>query len=649
MTRRVAIGEKEVRISAPAAIEVLKAQTDQLSLRLSFSSPGEYTVFLQGVAAIGQAQLGVGSSTGAELTSFAVRSGSGFAEVHLKVTEEGASHADITLSALEANGSPAASTTITMHPGHATVDVGSNTSLSVTASNATSYQWQVNTGEGFVNVSNAGPYSGAKSASLTLAGVTADMNGYAYRVIASGSVLPAAVSDSAILTVNIPPETSITPKDEDNPTSAPTTTSSAPTATNKGVDVLVNGKVESAGTATTTIVNNQSVTTIVLDQTKLEEKMKAEGQHAVITIQVNTNSDVVVGELSGQMVKNMEQMQAILEIKTDKGTYTLPVEQINIHRISDQIGKSVMLQDLKIQIEIAVPTVDTMKIVENAAVNGEFTIAAPPLNFAVRATYGDTRIDISKFNTYVERMIALPDGIDPNKLTTGVVIELDGTVRHVPTLIVHQDGKYYAKLQSLTNSTYAIIWNPLNFEDVAHHWAKDTVNDMGSRMVISGIGNDLFNPDQDITRAEFAAMMVRGLGFKLEKGGTMPFADLKASDWYSSAVHTAYSYDLINGFEDGTFLPMDKLTREQAMVMIAKAMKITGLRANLIPDLAGEWLSPFADMNDSSEWAKNSMAACLQAGIVSGRNDSELDPKAYITRAEVAIMIQRLLQKSELI
>ncbi|MFC5471307.1 S-layer homology domain-containing protein, partial [Cohnella suwonensis] len=243
---------------------------------------------------------------------------------------------------------------------------------------------------------------------------------------------------------------------------------------------------------------------------------------------------------------------------------------------------------------------------------------------------------------------AIPGGVDPSKITTGVVVDPDGTVRHVPTKIVVIDGKYYAKVNSLTNSTYSVVWHPLAFKDVAQHWAKDAVNDMGSRMVISGIGNDMFNPDQDITRAEFAAIMVRGLGLKLENGSS-PFADVKTTDWYSGAIQTAYAYKLISGFEDGTFRPMDKITREQAMTIIAKAMEITGLGASLGAKAADELLSPFADASNASEWAKSGIADCLQVGIVSGRSGTQLAPKAYISRAEVAAIVQRLLQKSELI
>lgn len=221
-------------------------------------------------------------------------------------------------------------------------------------------------------------------------------------------------------------------------------------------------------------------------------------------------------------------------------------------------------------------------------------------------------------------------------------------MRHVPTKVVTIDGRYYAKINSLTNSTYSVVWHPIAYRDVTYHWAKDAVNDMGSRMVIDGIGDGMFSPDRDITRAEFAAIMVRGLGLKLENGA-MPFSDVKASEWYSSAVNTARAYHLISGFEDGTFRPNDKITREQAMVMLSKAMEITGLIAKQSVQTTDATLHPYGDAAGVSAWAQRSVADSVQAGIVSGRSADKLAPKAYITRAEVAAMVQRLLQKSDLI
>ncbi|WP_274365625.1 immunoglobulin-like domain-containing protein [Paenibacillus thermotolerans] len=421
----------------------------------------------------------------------------------------------------------------------------------------------------------------------------------------------------------------------------------APDTKSTSVEVLVNGKVENAGTARTEEVNGQRVSTIAVDEEKLKQRLEAEGERAVITIPVNTGSDIVVGELNGRMVKNMESHKAVVEIRTEKATYTLPAEQINIDAVSDRFGADLALQDIKIKIEIAEPTTETIRVVEDAAKRSEFTLVIPPLNFKVSAVYDGRTEEISKFNAYVERTIAIPEGIDPNRITTGVVVEPDGTVRHVPTKIIVINGAYYAQINSLTNSTYSVVWHPEEFEDVSNHWAKDAVNNMGSRMVINGTGVGIFDPDRNITRAEFAAIMVRGLGLRLEKG-LASFTDLNPRDWYYDAVQTAYSYGLVNGFEDGSFRPNDQITREQAMVIIAKAMKLTGLEG-VNSNQASNLLSIYQDASFVSGWAINGVADSVHTGIVTGRDRDKLAPNALITRAEVAMMIQRLLQKSDLI
>ncbi|ANY70584.1 hypothetical protein BBD42_05430 [Paenibacillus sp. BIHB 4019] len=420
------------------------------------------------------------------------------------------------------------------------------------------------------------------------------------------------------------------------------------TTTRNGVEVWINGKVENIGTSITSIINNRSTTTIIVDQKSLEQKLAEEGKFAVVTIPVSSQSDVIIGEINGQMLKTMEDYQATLEIRTDRASYKIPVLQINSSFVSAQLGNALSLQDIKIQITISTPTADMKNVVNNAVAKEGLTLAAPAIEFTVKGIYGNKAFELTKFNTYVQRSIAIPSGIDPNKITTGVVVEPDGTVRHVPTKVVQENGTYFAQVNSLTNSTYAIVWYPFEFSDVTQHWAKKAVNDMGSRMIIEGNENGLFNPNRDITRAEFAAVIVRGLGLRLENG-TASFSDVSASDWYSSAIHTAYAYHLIDGFEDGTFRPNDKITREQAMVIIAKAMTLTNLKAQLANEAAAQTLLPYKDAANAAEWAKNGIADSVLAGIVTGRTSTELAPKAFITRAEVAAIMQRLLQKSNLI
>ncbi len=449
---------------------------------------------------------------------------------------------------------------------------------------------------------------------------------------ASNAVTPAAPANNDGDDSNTPPQPSL-------PSTEPA---------DEGVDVLVNGKVERTGTAIAEQRHGQLVTRIVLDEDKLKQRLEAEGERATIAIPAGAKSDVVIGELNGRMVKNMEQKQASVEIKTESASYTLPAQQINIGAISDKLGKSIALQDIKVQIEIAVPAAVTIGNVRNAAEKGTFTIVAPPVDFTVRAIYGDKTIEVSQFNVYVERTIAIPGGVDPNKITTGVVIESDGTARHVPTKIIMIDGIHYAVINSLTNSTYSVVWHPVEFEDVKNHWAKDAVNDMGSRMVIQGTGGGMFDPDRDITRAELVAVLVRGLGLKLEDGATA-FSDVRTTDWYNGAIHTAHAYGLIDGFADGTFRPNDKITREQAMSILSKAMALTVLKDKLSDESGEATLQSFDDAASVAAWAQSGAVASVQSGIITGRGQNRLAPEAGMTRAEVATAIQRLLTISDLI
>lgn len=159
------------------------------------------------------------------------------------------------------------------------------------------------------------------------------------------------------------------------------------------------------------------------------------------------------------------------------------------------------------------------------------------------------------------------------------------------------------------------------FSDVARHWGKQAINDMGSRLVVQGTGEGIFSPDKPITRAEFAAIVVRGLGLKPESDAA-GFVDVKATDWYSDAVRIA---------------------------ILSKAMTLTGLKDRLPTRDAIETLRPFSDGGQVAAWAQSDVAACVQAGIVTGRSDAAIAPKANVTRAEVAVMLQQLLKKSDLI
>lgn len=412
-------------------------------------------------------------------------------------------------------------------------------------------------------------------------------------------------------------------------------------------DIKVNGD-PIGGTSTNGTEGGRTFTTVTLDEKALKEKLKQLGSKPTVTIPVNNGSDIVRGELSGQMVKDMEEKEAILEIKTGSVQYVLPAAQINIGAISAEAGEQVTLSDIKVQIQIYRPTKETVKVIEDAAKKGPFALVVPPVEFDIKCTYGTKTVDVSRFNSYVERTVAIPDGVDPAKITTGVVLGSDGTVHHVPTKITVIGGKYYAVINSLTNSAYTVVWNPVEFADASNHWAKAAINDMGSRMVIGGVGNGKFEPNRDITRAEFAAIIVRALGLAPGEGDNN-FTDVSDNAWYAGYVKTAVSYGVITGVSDTSFKPNSKITREQAMSMVARAMKLTKIASDPNDTEIQSSLSAYGDIAGVSGYAKQSVAECLKAGVVSGRTGKTIAPKENMTRAEVAAVIQRLLQKSDLI
>lgn len=415
----------------------------------------------------------------------------------------------------------------------------------------------------------------------------------------------------------------------------------------QGVEVLVNGKIEYAGTATLTSENGRSLTTIDVDQAKLQAQLDKEGHGAIVTIPWSAESDIVVGQLTGRMVKNMEERGATLVLNVPTGSYSIPTDQIRMASLAERFGGSVELDDIHLQIRIARTDPDAAR--EAASASGRYGVAlmADPVTFTVHAVYNGQSIEITDYGVYVERTVALPEEVDPDKITTGVVFEADGTLRHVPTKVTRANERYYAQINSLTNSDYGVIWNPMTFDDLTGHWSAGAVNDMGSRLVVNGVGGGRFNPDADITRAEFAAIVARGLGLRVDKGD-VPFTDVAGSEWYAGVVNTAFRFGLIAGYEDGSFRPHNKITRQEAMTIMARAMKITGLKEQLV-GAGRQSLASFRDADGLADWAMEGAILSVAAGVMNGRTPDLLKPAAFMTRAEVATIVQRLLRQSDLI
>ena len=135
-------------------------------------------------------------------------------------------------------------------------------------------------------------------------------------------------------------------------------------------------------------------------------------------------------------------------------------------------------------------------------------------------------------------------------------------------------------------------------------------------------------PDDPITRAEFVTIINRAFGYHVM--GTDPFTDVTASDWYAQDVSIAYTENYITGTSETTFSPNGQLTREQAVVILARNMRLQAY--------PGEDTS-FSDSRDLHEWSRGLVEQAVRYNIVNGYPDGTFRPAKAITRGEAATLL----------
>lgn len=263
------------------------------------------------------------------------------------------------------------------------------------------------------------------------------------------------------------------------------------------------------------------------------------------------------------------------------------------------------------------------------------TVPARPVEFVLKVN-GAAVQDYG--GAYVERTIALPDAVRPDRIA-GVWIDADGGFHFAPSFVSGGGGSPVITIRSPHDSLYTAIEADTAFADMKGHWAEADVKLLADKLVVQGAEAGEFAPERRVTRAEFAALLVRALGLREADAGR-PFSDVQPADWFAGAASATQRAGLIGGYEDGTFRPNEYVTREQMVAMIARALQAGGRPAKADRDR----LAPFADQGELAEWAVEPAARALEAGIVGGRTQDAFAPREYATRAESAAMLIRMLR-----
>ena len=180
---------------------------------------------------------------------------------------------------------------------------------------------------------------------------------------------------------------------------------------------------------------------------------------------------------------------------------------------------------------------------------------------------------------------------------------------------------------------------PLPFPDVTEgDWFYDAVRYAYETGLMDGVGDSLFAPNSQTTRAQLVTILHRLAG-EPEPGGDSGFADVAAGTWYTDAVAWAAQNGIVNGVSDTQFVPGDDITREQLAVILYRYATYQGYDVSQRADLSG-----FVDAGTISTYAQEALSWANAQGLVLGFEDDSLRPQGTATRAQIAAVLMRFCQ-----
>ncbi len=169
-------------------------------------------------------------------------------------------------------------------------------------------------------------------------------------------------------------------------------------------------------------------------------------------------------------------------------------------------------------------------------------------------------------------------------------------------------------------------------------WAVEAIDYLYDKGVVTGIGSKQYLPNSRVTRGDFMLMLYRALDFKSTAPGN--FSDVPKGSYYYEAIAAAKALGIAQG--DGThFYPNSPISRQDAMVLVARSLEFARIN---IPSGSSSDLRSFTDRNMISDYAVKAVASLVKAEIIKG-DGSRIHPQKNITRAEMAVIFQRVLTR----
>lgn len=296
------------------------------------------------------------------------------------------------------------------------------------------------------------------------------------------------------------------------------------------------------------------------------------------------------------------------------------------------------------QVEVSVEKVDERRV---GIFRGASLTGKKLLNLEVNAVTPEGKREIPKagFAKKVTVTFSL-EGVELSKIDKSRLSvyrqKRDGSWEFIGGRL-SQDGKTFS-FETDHMSLYALLEFKNPFKDIEGHWAQETIELMAMRLIARGVSEDAFAPDRQLTRAQFAAFLVRAFGLEAQNQPVRSFKDVPPDYWGCRAIEAAYQAGIVSGVGGGSFDPERCISREEMAVMIARLLGKFGAGAKLTDSQVQEIFTRYADSGQVSGWAREGVATCVSRGIINGRSATTLAPLGEATRAEAVVVVQKLLQ-----
>ena len=213
----------------------------------------------------------------------------------------------------------------------------------------------------------------------------------------------------------------------------------------------------------------------------------------------------------------------------------------------------------------------------------------------------------------------------------GTIVPVGGSYNEETGMIVFETTHF---------SKYFVDESSASFSDMENAaWAEEEVCAMAGKGFINGRSQGVFDPSNDISRAEFAAIIARMLNLSVPEDYYQGFIDVDETDWFVGAVSSVNAGGFMKGKGNGSFDPNGKITRQEQAIVLANVLNRYGY-ADGTRDLDDE----FSDAERIASWAKDGAVSAVHHGLIKGIG-GRFDPIEKATRAQSALMLYRLYVK----